>query len=520
MSQFDPIRLEIFRSLFSAVAEEMGATLMRSASSPNIKERRDYSCAIFTGKGELVAQGEHMPVHLGSMPLSVKSALEIIAFQPGDIVVLNDPYQGGTHLPDITMIAPVYVEHQNEPGFFVASRAHHADVGGMSAGSMPLATEIYQEGQIIPPIKWVASGKPNLDLQRLFLNNIRTPEERSEDLSAQVASLKVGEKRVGELIARYGFEEIDNFMHQVMDYSTTLMESELKEMPDGQYSAEDYLDDDGISDKKVKIACTITIQEKKTTIDFSESDRQVRGSLNAVFAITYSATVYCFRSLATTNIPVNDGCFRPLQVIAPEGTVVNAVSPSAVAGGNVETSQRIVDVVLKTLAKVIPERVPAASQGTMNNLAIGGTDSNGEPFGYYETLAGGMGGRPEKPGISGIHTHMTNTMNTPIEALEIAYPFRVTEYRFRNGSGGAGKQRGGDGLIRTMELLTDAQVTVLSERRKTQPYGLQGGKPGSAGRNIITSGDQNSEMPSKFNKYVRAGEQIRIETPGGGGFEE
>ncbi len=518
MNNLDTIRLEIFRSLFSAVAEEMGATLMRSASSPNIKERRDYSCAIFTGAGELVAQGEHMPVHLGSMPLSVKSALNEIDIQPGDVAVLNDPYKGGTHLPDITMIAPVYVEKQDNPGFFVASRAHHADVGGMSAGSMPLATEIYQEGQIIPPVKWIAGGEPNQDLQRLLLNNVRTPEERSEDLSAQVASLKVGEKRIGELIDRYGYEEIDSFMHQVMDYSNKLMENELNEMPDGEYSATDYLDDDGISDDQVKIACTITIQNKRATIDFSESSIQVRGSLNAVFAITYSATVYCFRSLAKTKIPVNDGCFRPLKVTAPKGLVVNAAAPAAVAGGNVETSQRIVDVVYKVLARIIPDRVPAASQGTMNNLAIGGTDGDGDPFGYYETLAGGMGARPQKSGISGIHTHMTNTMNTPIEALEIAYPFRVHQYHFHDGSGGNGQYNGGDGLVRSVELLTDAQVTMLSERRKLQPYGLNEGDPGKPGKNILIKGDREQELPSKFSKYLEKGDIIRIQTPGGGGY--
>ncbi len=491
---------------------------MRSAASPNIKERRDYSCAIFTGAGELVAQGEHMPVHLGSMPLSVQTALEEVTFHPGDIVILNDPYKGGTHLPDITMIAPVYVEESDKPVFFVANRAHHADIGGISAGSMPLATELYQEGVIIPPVKWVDQGEQNKDLERLILNNVRTPDERKSDLDAQSATLKVGETRLLELVDRYGLETIQNFMRQVLDYSDQLMRSELQEFPNGKFSAEDYLDDDGITDEPVKIACTIKISDDSAIIDFSKSSLQVQGSLNAVFAITYSATVYCFRCLAEQKVPVNDGCFRPLKVTAPAGTVVNAQSPAAVAGGNVETSQRIVDVVFKALSQAVPKRVPAASQGTMNNLAIGGTDENGKPFGYYETTAGGMGARPGKEGISGIHTHMTNTMNTPIEALEMTYPFRITEYHFRGDSGGKGKYLGGNGLVRSLELLTNASVTVLSERRKFQPYGLRGGKPGKSGENWLVRDGKRTGLPSKFNRQCEAGDILEIQTPGGGGY--
>ncbi|MCF7805066.1 MAG: hydantoinase B/oxoprolinase family protein [Candidatus Marinimicrobia bacterium] len=519
MPQLDPVRLEIFRSLFSSVAEEMGATLMRSASSPNIKERRDYSCAIFNGNGELIAQGEHMPVHLGSMPLSVQAAIDEMEFEPGDVVLLNDPFRGGTHLPDLTMIMPVFIEVSEEPTFFMANRAHHADVGGMSPGSMPVSTEIYQEGQIIPPVKWRAAGDLNDDLQRTLLANVRTPVERKEDLAAQEASLKVGAKRTRELTKRYGLGVVQNFMTQVLDYSDTLMRKELEEIPDGTYIAEDYLDDDGSTAEPVKIRCTIRIDEDTADVDFSGSAPQVRGSLNAVSAITFSATVYCFRCMAENDIPVNEGCFRPLTVIAPKGTVVNATRPAAVAGGNVETSQRIVDVVLKALSRAVPERIPAASQGTMNNVAIGGTDNNGEPFGYYETIAGGMGARPSKDGISGIHNHMTNTMNTPIEALETSYPFRITEYRFRDFTGGTGTYRGGDGIIRSLQVLCDCSVTVLSERRIFSPYGLQGGNTGFQGLNILTRKDGNMEgMPSKFNIQLRAGDVLTIETPGGGGY--
>lgn len=518
MPSLDPIRLEIFRSLFTAVAEEMGATLMRSASSPNIKERRDYSCAIFTGNGDLVAQGEHMPVHLGSMPLSVLAALDAVQFQPGDIVILNDPYRGGTHLPDITMIGPVFMGGTKGPAFFVANRAHHADVGGMSAGSMPLATEIYQEGQIIPPLKWVAGGRPNQDLQTLLLDNVRTPEERREDLAAQTASLKVGIERIKDLVERYGLETIQSFMTQVMDYSEQLMRQELRDMPDGTYTAWDRLDNDGISDAPVRIECAVTIHGETVSVDFAGTDPQVQGSMNAVYAITYSATVYCFRALASTRIPVNTGCFRPLEVLAPKGSVVNAIPPAAVAGGNVETSQRIVDVVLKALAQVLPDRIPAASQGTMNNLAVGGLDDEGEPFGYYETIAGGMGARPGKPGISGIHTHMTNTMNTPIEALEITYPMRILGYRIRRNSGGDGKYSGGDGVVRSIQFLTNSSITVLSDRREFCPYGLQGGQSGQPGRNTYITGKDEKEMPSKFDIRGEAGDILRIETPGGGGF--
>jgi len=517
-NSIDPVRLEIFRSLFTAVAEEMGATLMRSASSPNIKERRDYSCAVFTGDGKLVAQGEHMPVHLGSMPLSVQTVLGELDLTAGDVVILNDPYRGGTHLPDITMIAPVYVSGAEDPAFYVANRAHHADVGGMSAGSMPLATEIYQEGIIIPPVKWQTGGQQNNELQEMLLRNVRTPEERREDLAAQTASLRVGEERLREIADRYSLKEIQRFMHQVLEYSQQLMRSEIREIPDGDYSADDQLDNDGITDEPINIHCTIQVRDKQVTVDFSHSDTQVPGSMNAVYAITYSATVYCFRSIARDEIPVNDGCFRPIAVIAPAGSVVNAASPAAVAGGNVETSQRIVDVVFKALSQAIPDRIPAASQGTMNNLAIGGTKPEGRPFSYYETIAGGMGARPSKPGIPGIHTHMTNTMNTPVEALESTYPVRVEKYMFRKDSGGDGAYRGGDGLIRQIRMLSRVTVTLLSDRRSARPYGLEGGGSGRSGVNRRLRENGWSELPSKFNLEFMEGESLKIETPGGGGY--
>lgn len=514
----DPVRLTIFRSLFSAVAEEMGATLMRSASSPNIKERRDYSCAVFTGEGELVAQGEHMPVHLGSMPLSVRSALNALEFQSGDRVILNDPFRGGTHLPDITLIAPVFVQGGEAPAFFVANRAHHADVGGMSAGSMPLATEIFQEGIVIPPVKWIETGQPNRALQEMFYRNVRTPVERREDLAAQTASLDLGANRLKELVERYSLEQIRRFMIQVCDYSERLMQGQIGGIPDGEYTAVDYLDDDGVGSGPVRIECRIRVAGNEVEVNFEGTDQQVEGSLNAVYAITYSATVYCFRAIADEEIPVNSGCFRPITVKAPEGTLVNAVEPAAVAGGNVETSQRTVDVVLNALSKAMPGEIPAASQGTMNNLAIGGTLENGEAFGYYETIAGGMGARPHKAGLSGIHTHMTNTMNTPVEALESVYPFRIKKYSFRDGSGGPGRHRGGNGLVRELQVLRNAGVTMLSDRRTIRPYGLEGGGEGSAGRNSLIQSGEIQQLPSKFQRRLSPGDILRIETPGGGGY--
>jgi N-methylhydantoinase B len=540
----DPIELEIFKSLFHSVAEGMGAALRRTAFSPNIKERRDYSCAVFDGAGEVIAMGDHMPVHLGSMPMSVRAAIAACEMTPGDVVMLNDPFRGGTHLPDITLVAPVYVQRGNarsaspknssrrnaatHPDFYVASRAHHADVGGAFAGSMGLCREIYQEGFRIPPVRLVRAGVMDRDVLALLLNNVRTPEERKGDLSAQLAACHTGAGRLKEVCARYGTDRTKRAARELLAYSEELMRAFLLRVPPGKYSAEDFLDNDGISDKPVKIAVTIKVRQEKArrsfkpvvTVDFTGSDRQVEGSINAVEAITYSACFYVFRCLLAEDVPATAGLMRPIHIIAPEGTIVNARPPAAVAGGNVETSQRIVDVLLRALAQAIPDRIPAAASGTMNNLTIGGIDpSTGEPFAYYETITGGMGARPTKPGVSGVHTHMTNSLNTPAEALEYAYPLRVRRYSIRPGSGGAGKQRGGDGIIREIEVLTDCEVTLLSDRRTHGPWGLAGGKPGSPGKTgIIRHGGAIEQMPGKFSTRLRKGERIRIETPGGGGW--
>jgi N-methylhydantoinase B len=550
----DPVELEIFKNIYHSIAEEMGAALRRTAFSPNIKERRDYSCAVFDGDGAVIAMGDHMPVHLGSMPMSVRAAIAAGAMEPGDMVMLNDPFRGGTHLPDITLVAPVYVEargraalghmskgrrgqesrplpRQTKPNFYVASRAHHADVGGSYRGSMGLCREIYQEGLRIPPVKIIRAGVMERDVLALLLNNVRTPQEREGDLGAQIAACHTGAERLREVCSRYGVEQAQRAAEDLLDYSEELMRAFLQRVPAGIYRAEDFLDNDGISHRPVRIAVAITVGRtqrsgrpgragKIVTVDFSGSDPQVEGSVNAVEAITFSACFYVFRCLLAEDVPAAAGLMRPIQVIAPEGTIVNARPPAAVAGGNVETSQRIVDVLLRALAQVVPDRIPAAASGTMNNLTIGGIDPRtGDPFAYYETIAGGMGAQPDRAGVSGVHTHMTNSLNTPAEALEYAYPLRVRRYALRQDSGGNGKHRGGDGIVREIEVLTDCEVTLLSDRHEHGPWGLAGGSDGARGTASVARLDDSVDaMPGKFSTRLRKGERIRIETPGGGGW--
>jgi N-methylhydantoinase B len=551
----DPIELEVFKNLFHSIAEEMGAALRRTSFSPNIKERRDYSCAVFDGGGQVIAMGDHMPVHLGSMPMSVAAAIAQCdrnksPLEPGDVVMLNDPFRGGTHLPDITMVMPVHVGSAKTrgrarqrgtagPDFYVASRAHHADVGGTYPGSMGPCREIYQEGLRIPPVKIMRGGKIVADVLSLLLNNVRTPEEREGDLGAQIAACQTGARRLGELCARYGIARTQQAASDLLDYSEELTRAFLASVPPGEYHAEDFLDDDGVETEPVRIAVNITISPGKTqpaapraarpagvshspavVIDFSGSDPQVQGAVNAVEAITYSACFYVFRCLLREDVPATAGLMRPIRMIAPSGTVVNAHPPAAVAGGNVETSQRIVDVLLRALARAIPDRIPAAAAGTMNNLTIGGIDPRtGQPFAYYETIAGGMGARPTKNGVSGVHTHMTNSLNTPAEALENAYPVRLRRYSLRAESGGRGQHTGGDGIVREIEVLTEAQVTMLADRRKRGPYGLNGGSDGAPGRTIVVRRDgREEELPGKTSTRLRAGERVRVESPGGGGW--
>ena len=517
--RFDPTTLEIYRALFTSVAEEMGVALRRTAFSPNIKERRDYSCAVFDANGRVIAQGDHMPVHLGSMPMAVAAALQEIKFAPGDVVALNDPFAGGTHLPDVTLVMPVVKGTRigTRILFYVANRAHHADIGGATPGSMGLATDIYGEGIRIPPIRLVRKGALDHDTMRLLLANVRGNVERRGDFDAQIGSLKTGAARLLEIIDRRGEKEATLYAAQLIDYSARLMRHTIAAIPDGTYEAEDALDDDGIDEQPVRIAVRVTIRGERAIVDFTGSAAQVTGAINAVEAITVSAVSYVFRCLVGGEVPASAGLMEPIEVIAPAGTVVNANPPASVAGGNVETSQRIVDVLFKALAQALPNRIPAASQGTMNNLTIGGIDTRtGHEFSYYETVAGGMGARPTLDGMSGVHTHMTNSLNTPAEALEYAYPLRVCEYRLRRGSGGAGKQCGGDGVIREIETLVPARMSLLADRRKRGPYGLNGGADGEAGRNKING----REIAAKSSHQLKAGDHIRVETPGGGGWGE
>jgi N-methylhydantoinase B len=531
----DPVELEVFRELFHSIAEEMGASLRRSAFSPNIRERRDYSCAVFDQSAQVIAMGDHMPVHLGSMPMSVRAAIERLDLGPGDVAMVNDPFAGGTHLPDITLVAPVHISStkaaNRKPDFYVASRAHHADVGGASAGSMGLSREIYQEGLRIPPVFLVRAGKMQSDVLQMVLANVRTPEEREGDLGAQIAACNTGARRLQEVCERYGLLRVHRATGELQDYAEQMTRSLLEGVPPGVYSAEDFLDNDGISDRPVRVAVSVRVEKRKrgssqpiATVDFTGSDPQVEGSINAVEAITYSACFYVFRCLLAEDVPAAAGIMRPIRVIAPEGTVVNARPPAAVAGGNVEMSQRIVDTLFRALAQAMPDRIPAASAGTMNNLTVGGFFPGdharaGEPFAYYETIAGGMGARPTLEGISGVHTHMTNSLNTPAEALEYAYPFRVAKYSLRPNSGGAGKHRGGDGIVRELELLCEAEVTLLADRRLRGPYGLNGGSDGSSGCNVVLRRDGSEwPIPAKGSIRLRRGDRIRIESPGGGGW--
>jgi N-methylhydantoinase B len=509
------VELELFRNLFVSIAEEMGAVLRKTSYSANIKERRDYSCAIYDAAGQTVAMGDHMPVHLGAMPLSVRHALDAFTLRPGDVVILNDPFRGGTHLPDITIISGVFLHREKRASFYVASRAHHADVGGMSPGSMPMAREIYQEGIRIPPILLARGGHIDRDLLRLIVANVRTPEEREGDLRAQLMANARGDQRLRDITAKYGAAVVRRNMGELQDYSERMLRAAIRQLPRGVFRFADFLDNDGVSKEPVRIQVAISIGAESVEVDFTGSSEQTAGSVNANYAIAVSATAYVFRCLLADDVPYTAGLLRPIRVIAPEGTVVNARPPAAMAAGNVETSQRITDTLLGALAQAAPERIPAASSGTMNNLTLGGYDSRAKKnFAYYETIAGGMGGSPAGPGESAVHTHMTNSWNTPIEALENQYPLRVRRYQIRRGSGGKGRNAGGDGLIREIEFLTPCEVTILSDRRERGPYGLCGGEPGQPGRNTLDG----RLVPAKANFAAQAGAVLRIETPGGGGW--
>jgi N-methylhydantoinase B len=562
---FDGVSLALYQGLFAACAEEMGITLTRTAHSPNIKERLDHSCAVFDARGALVAQAAHIPVHLGSLPLAVEAALTLGPFQPGDTVILNDPYAGGTHLPDVTLVSPVFLggrapqrgrsargTHGPAPEFFVASRAHHADIGGGAPGSMPLAREIYEEGLRIPPVFLQRGGRTEQGVLALLLANVRTPGERRADLAAQQGAQATGARRLAEYARRgtsagalrggrgrgSGAAELVRAARALMDHAERVVRAELAGLPHGRWRFEDVLDDDGLGSGPVRIAVTLSLGGGKVRLDFTGSSPQVPGPVNAVEPVTRAACAYALRCVLGGDWPVNAGAFRPLEIVAPEGAVVNARPPAAVSAGNVETSQRIVDVVLGAFARALPGRIPAASAGTMNNLLVGGRDPRtGEPFAYYETLGGGHGAGPGWDGASAMQVHMTNTRNTPIEALEHAYPLRVIETRVsrggqarsagrgdsRVGRGGNGRWRGGDGIVRSLELLAPARVTLITERRARGPYGLAGGEPGGPGENRVraSAGARSSRsLPAKVQVDLPPGAVVTVVSPGGGGFGE
>lgn len=511
----DAVQLEIFRQLFASIAEEMGVTLMRSAFSPNIKERRDFSCAIFDASGEMVSQAAHIPVHLGSTPLSVRAAIEEVDMGSDGHAVLNDPYRGGTHLPDITFVSPV-VGPEGQVRFYVANRAHHSDVGGISPGSLPLSTHIDDEGIRIPPSRW------SPERLREITEASRTPQERRGDLQAQLAANMRGRRRLEQQIERHG-AQVWSAAEQLQDYSERFMGEMLRDFPEGEWRFEDLLDGDGFGNDDLSIRCRVALSEGKATVDFSGTDPQTKGPVNAPRAVTLSAVLYVFRSLAAEEMPSNGGYMRCVEVETEPGTLVHAEYPAPVAVGNVETSQRITDVVFGALAEVLPDRIPAASCGSMNNVMVGGIDRrrrDDRTFTYYETIAGGSGAGPGYEGTDAIHTHMTNTLNTPIEALENAYPFRVESYRLRRGSGGTGEHEGGAGVVRSYGFDSPATVTLMTERRRRGAWGLRGGGDGEPGRNVLVHDGEEHVLEPKCTVDVEAGDEIRVETPGGGGWGE
>ncbi|WP_265109121.1 hydantoinase B/oxoprolinase family protein [Halosolutus halophilus] len=524
--RIDPVTLEVLRNQLESVAEEMGQTLIRGAYSPNIKERRDCSTALFDSEGRMIAQAEHIPVHLGAMPAAVDAVREHDP-RPGDVFVLNDPFTGGTHLPDVTMVSPIApgsgdghdgdgsvsgddADDREIVGYAV-SRAHHADVGGMAPGSMPAgAQEIYQEGLRLPPIRLVEDGEVREDVRSLVLANVRNPRERRADLRAQLAANDRAETRLAALFDEHGRGTVLAGFDAVIDYSRERIEDEIAALPDGTYEAIDVLEGDGVTDEDIEISVAVTIDGETIAVDFSGTADQVAGNLNAPLAVAKSAVYFVVRCITDPEIPPNQGCYEPVSVHAPRGSLLNPDPPAAVVGGNVETSQRVTDVVFTALAEAAPDRVPAQGQGTMNNLTIGARDGS---VTYYETIGGGFGARADRDGMDGVQVGMTNTLNTPVESIETEYPLRVERYALRPDSGGRGEFRGGLGLERSVTVETDATVSLLTERRRHAPKGVAGGEDGSTGENLIDC----DPVPAKTTVDVEAGTTVTVRTPGGGG---
>lgn len=511
--------IEVFDHLFASVAEEMGAALIRSSFSPNIKERRDLSCALFDARGRMIAQAAHLPVHLGSAPLSVQAAIEALEMHAGDAVLLNDPYRGGTHLPDLTLVSPVFLSGERRPSFYVANRAHHADVGGAAPGSMAPARDIHGEGLRIPPLRLVARGAFDRALLELLLANMRVPREREADLEAQWAANRTGVQRLGELCAEHGRATLIRRSSELLDWSARACRAELARLPSGRHAVEDVLEVPGASpDGLARIRLRLQLARGRATFDFRASDDQLESPLNTVHAVVVSAVLYSLRLLLPPHTPTNDGVLAPVRVLTRKGSLVDACYPAPVAGGNVETSQRLVDVILEAFARALPGRLPAASSGTMANLSFGGHDPRRGAFTYYETIAGGAGAGPQRDGESAVHTHMTNTRNTPIEALELAFPVRVEKLDVRRGSGGRGARRGGDGIEKRLRFLVPVRGAWVAERSLRGPAGRAGGPRGAVSAAVlVTPGGVTRRLGSKEAFDAPVGARLSLRTPGGGG---
>lgn len=515
----DPVTLEVIRGSLNYVSEEMGLVLRNTAYSPNIKERMDHSCAIFDKSRRLAAQAEHIPVHIGSMVLGVQEGLRNFKgkLEEGDMIIFNDPYISGTHLPDITTIAPIFFK--GETAGYTANKAHHQDVGGISPGSLsPHAKNIFQEGVIIPPVKIMEDNKILQNTMDLILRNVRTPKTTVGDLRAQLAANRIGQRRVTEIVERYGINTFDESINMLMQHAETRLRSKIEKLPKTVAEAEDWLENIG-NGGTTKIKVKIAVENSSLKIDYSGTDPQVEGPINSAYGVTIASVFFAIKSLLDPELIVNDGSFRPVSIYCPSGTILNPNPPAAVSNGNTETAQRNVDVLLKAFAQIMPEKVPAACQGTMNNVAMGGQIMGGELWAYYETIGGGYGGRIGLDGENGIHSHMTNTMNTPVEAIEATLPIRALSYKLREGSPGAGRWRGGAGVERSFRLLSPATITIVAERNQIPPWGLMGGKEGKCGEYVVRKNDGKSlRIGSKATVHFDSGDELLIRTPGGGGY--
>jgi N-methylhydantoinase B len=512
-TDMNPVELGILVARIEAVCDEMGVQLRRAAFSPNIRDRLDYSCALFDDRGELCAQAAHIPVHLGSMAYAMHDIVGAVDWREGDVVILNDPYKGGTHLPDVTVISPCFVD--GERAGFVANRAHHADIGADSPGSMPLSRSITEEGLLIPPVHLYKEGVLQAEVWSGLLRGLRNPRDGAGDFNAQVGANRRGLERLRSLIRGMGMDSYRRGLEEINAYAARLATGALAVIPRGTYRFRDLMDDDGLGHDDVAIEVTVRCGPDRITVDFTGTAPQVEGNINCPLPVTAAAVLYVFRCLMPAQAPACRGLFGMIDIVAPTGRLVNARPPAAVVAGNVETSSRIVDAVIGALHQALPSHMPAASQGGMNNLALGSVRA-GAAWDYYETIGGGMGAHASGPGLSAVQTHMTNTLNTPIEVLEMKYPLRVVEYSVRAASGGGGLHCGGDGIIREFEFLTEAAGTVLSERRRHPPWGLAGGMAGRCGENRLNG----RELSAKASFQLRPGDRLRIETPGGGGYGE